>query len=145
MCLVEWISVYSELMWTIPLGDRSIEKRFRKKFVENVFVTTPVTFYSNLPNKSWFWWSRQGGDDLGRNILNLMCSNGPRWWVDAQGYLKRALIPPRSILRSKTVLNTILQSVVLKLRLTVQIQTDMVGVNVLYRPSPNLISPQKNT
>ena len=52
MCLVEWISVYSELMWTIPLGDRSIEKRFRKKIVENVFVTTPVTFYSNLPNKS---------------------------------------------------------------------------------------------
>ena len=62
MCLVEWISVHSELMWTIPLGYRSIEKRFNKKYCENVFVTTPVTFYYNFTKNHDF-------DDLGNAVM----------------------------------------------------------------------------
>ena len=30
MCLVEWIFVHSELMWTIPLGDRTIGESFKE-------------------------------------------------------------------------------------------------------------------
>ena len=62
MCLVEWISVHSELMWTIPLGDRSIGERFKKKCSKNMFVTTPVTFYFNFTKNHDF-------DDLGKVVM----------------------------------------------------------------------------
>ena len=89
-------------IWTNPLGVWSIGKRFKRIWRWNGFVTTPVTFYVNFPRKSWFWWSRQDGDDPGMNILNLMCSNGWGWWVGAQGCLERGLDPSRSNLRLKT-------------------------------------------
>ncbi len=62
MCLVEWISEHSELVWTIPLGDRSIGKRFKKNYRKNVFVTTPVPFYFNFPKNHDF-------DDLGKAVM----------------------------------------------------------------------------
>jgi len=143
MCLVEWISIHSELMWTIPFGDRSIGKRLKKIYRKNVFVTTPVTFYFNFTKNHDF-------DDLGKAVMIwggifwIWCVQTVRgWWVDAQGYLKRALMSPRSALMFITVLKIILQSVVLKVLVADQIQTYMVGVNELYRPSPNLIFHKK--
>ena len=113
-------STHSEVcinIWSTSQVDFSSHSRYmdkpswcpinREKFKRicnwNVFVTTPVTFYFNFLKNHDFWWSRQGGDDPGKNILNLMCSNGPGWWVGAQGCLERALETSRSNLRSKTV------------------------------------------
>ena len=51
------------------------------------FVTTPVAFYLNFPKNQYF-------NDLGKaliNILNLRCSDGPGWWVDAERCVKHDL------------------------------------------------------
>ena len=80
-----------------PLGYGRAYNKIQKLLVKWPFVTTPVTFYVNFPKNHDF-------DDLGKavmNILNLMCSNGPGWWIGAQGCLKRGLESSRSILRSK--------------------------------------------
>ena len=98
-CRITWPP---ELVWTNPLGVRPIGKRFKIFSIKNEFVTTLIAFNLNLHEKTWFWWSRQVGDDPRMNILNLMCSNGPGWWVGAQGCLKHGLDASRSNLRSKT-------------------------------------------
>ena len=91
-----------ELVWTNPFGVRPIGKRFKIFSIKNEFVTTLIAFNLNLHEKTWFWWSRQVGDDPRMNILNLMCSNGPGWWAGAQECLKHGLDASRSNLRSKT-------------------------------------------
>ena len=73
--------------------------RFKIIYRWNVFVTTPVAFNFNFPKNRDF-------DDLGKammNIMNLMCPNGPGWWVGAQGCLKHGLESSRSNFRSETV------------------------------------------
>ena len=63
------------------------------------FVTTTVAFYVNFPKNRDF-------DDLGKvmmKILNLMCPDGPGWWVGAQRCLKHDIQSSRSSLRSKNV------------------------------------------
>ena len=70
MCLVEWISVHSELMWIIPLGDQSIGERFKQKCSKNIFVTTPVTFYFNFTKNHDF-------DDLGKAVMTW----GGIFWI----------------------------------------------------------------
>ena len=73
--------------------------KIQNNFCWNVFVTTPVTFNFKFSKNRDF-------DDLGKammNILNLMCSNGPGWWVGAQGCLEHGLESSRSNLRSETV------------------------------------------
>ena len=85
-------------VWTNPVGVLSINEWFRKNYGYIEFVTTPGTFNLNLPKNHDF-------DDLGKaimKILNLMCSNGPEWWVGAQGCLERDLRYSTWILRSKT-------------------------------------------
>ena len=81
------------------INRETIQKNLPLKFVCN----NPRPFLFQFPEKSWFWWSRQVGDDPGMNILNLMCSNGPGWLVGAYGCLKHGLYPSRSILRSRTI------------------------------------------
>ena len=72
---------------------------FNFSFKKWLFVTTPVAFYVNFSKNHDF-------DDLDKgvmDILNLMCSNGPGWWIGAQGCLERGLESSRSILRSKLI------------------------------------------
>ena len=91
-------STHSGYMYKPSWGPINREK-VQNFFYWNGFVTTPVTFNFNFPKNRDF-------DDLGkamRNILNLMCSNGPGWWVGAQGCLKHGLESSRSNLRSETV------------------------------------------
>ena len=85
-------------VWTNPVGVLSINEWFRKNYGYIEFVTTPGTFNLNLPKNHGF-------DDSGKaimKILNLMCSNGPEWWVGAQRCLERDLRYSTWILRSKT-------------------------------------------
>ena len=99
MWLVESTSRPTVGICTNPLGVRPIGERFKNNYRWNGFVTTPVPFYFNFPKNHDF-------DDLGKammNILNLMCSNGPGWWVGAQRWLERGLESSRSNLASKTV------------------------------------------
>ena len=73
--------------------------KFKFSFKKWPFVTPSVAFYVNFPKNHDF-------DDLDRpvmDILNLMCSNGPGWWIGAQGCLERGLESSRSILRSKLI------------------------------------------
>ena len=66
--------------------------KFKFSFKKSSFVTTSVAFYVNFPKNHDF-------DDLDKvviNILNLMCSNDPGWWVGAQGCLKHGLESSRS-------------------------------------------------
>ena len=79
----------------VPTNRGKVQNNFRW----NVFVTTPVAFNFKFSKNRDF-------DDLGKammNILNLMCSNGPGWWVGAQGCLEHGLESSRSNLRSETV------------------------------------------
>ena len=73
--------------------------KFKFSFKKWPFVTPSVGFYVNIPKN-------HDSDDLDRavmDILNLMCSNGPGWWIGAQGCLERGLESSRSILRSKLI------------------------------------------
>ena len=91
-------STHSGYMYKPSWGPINREK-VQNFFHWNGFVTTPVTFNFNFPKNRDF-------DDLGKammNILNLMCSNGPGWWVGAQGCLEHGLESSRSNLRSETI------------------------------------------
>ena len=92
------ISRHTVGVWTNPVGVLSINEWFRKNYGYIEFVTTPGTFNFNFPKNHDF-------DDLGKaitKILNLMCSNGPEWWVGAQRCPARDLKYFTWILRSKT-------------------------------------------
>ena len=80
-------------------GLAKLVTKFKFSFKKWPFVTPSVDFYVNFPKNHDF-------DDLDRpvmDILNLMCSNGPGWWIGAQGCLERGLESSRSILRSKLI------------------------------------------
>ena len=87
-------------IWTDPLGVRSIRNRFQKNYGYIEFVTTPGAFNLNFPKN-------HDCDDLGKaitKILNLMCSNGPGWWLGAQKCLERDLDPSESFFISKIII-----------------------------------------
>ena len=73
--------------------------KFKFSFKKWLFVTPSVAFYVNFPKNHDF----DGLDKAVMDILNLMCSNGPGWWIGAQGCLERGLESSRSILRSKLI------------------------------------------
>ena len=73
--------------------------KFKFSFKKWLFVTPSVVFYVNFPKNRDF----DGLDKAVMDILNLMCSNGPGWWIGAQGCLERGLESSRSILRSKLI------------------------------------------
>ena len=92
MWLVEWIPRPTGGICTNPLGVRPIGESFKNNYRWNGFVTTPVPFYFNFPKNRDF-------DDLGKvmmKILDLMCSSGPGWWVDAKRSLEHGLGSPIS-------------------------------------------------
>ena len=73
--------------------------KFKFSFKKWLFVTPSVAFYVNFPKNHDF----DGLDKAVMDILNLMCSNGPGWWIGAQGCLERGLESSGSILRSKLI------------------------------------------
>ena len=75
--------IYSQTL----LGSDQSGKGSKHFTVKMDFVTTPVAFYLNFPKNRYF-------NDLGKaliNILNLRCSDGPGWWVDAERCVKHDL------------------------------------------------------
>ena len=92
-------STHRKVMDKPSWGLTKLITKFKFSFKKWVFVTPSVAFYVNFPKNHDF----DGPDKAVMDILNLMCSNGPGWWIGAQGCLERGLESSGSILRSKLI------------------------------------------
>ena len=92
-------STHRKVMDKLFGGLTKLVTKFEFSFKKWLFVTPSVAFYVNFPKNH----DSDGLDKAVMDILNLMCSNGPGWWIGAQGCLERGLESSGSILRSKLI------------------------------------------